>query len=141
MLSASNVSNAPGWLDLVSPDMVASVSFYQAVFGWTAAHEADDPSVECLMVRNGGKAVAGLDPLTESGGRPAGNAQVVDGRLHRRGRVRVLGARDIDHGCLQQRRRAAEGGPPHCDRDQQDRGQVPERTDRKQRRRDQGQHA
>ena len=71
MLSASNISNAPGWLDLVSPDMAASVSFYQAVFGWTAAHESDDPSVECLMLRNNGEAVAGLDPLTESGGRPA----------------------------------------------------------------------
>ena len=57
----SHAPNSPSWVDLMSPDVDASVAFYSAVFGWESADEHDDDGNRIYtMFRQDGKAVAGL---------------------------------------------------------------------------------
>ncbi len=64
----------PSWTDLASPDIAASQQFYGSLFGWEFS-EADtgDPGNPYVMVRQGGKDVAGmmkLSPEMQAGGMP-----------------------------------------------------------------------
>lgn len=63
-------AGTPSWVDLSSPDLAASNSFYGTLFGWTA----DDQGPEAghyTMLRKQGKAVAGAGPITMEGQPPA----------------------------------------------------------------------
>jgi predicted enzyme related to lactoylglutathione lyase len=58
---------APSWVDLMSPDVDGSKTFYTAVFGWDAEDQFDDDGNRVyVMFRLDGKSVAGL------GGQPPG---------------------------------------------------------------------
>ncbi|MEU8892364.1 VOC family protein [Streptomyces sp. NPDC048442] len=70
MLTTDFVTGAPNWLDLGSPDVEASASFYGAVFGWdfqSAGPEAGGYG----FFRKDGRTVAAVGPLTEEGASPA----------------------------------------------------------------------
>ncbi|OLE27242.1 MAG: hypothetical protein AUG49_05885 [Catenulispora sp. 13_1_20CM_3_70_7] len=71
MITAQNVPNLPGWMDLGSPDPGASAEFYSRVFGWTAeqvqAESEQEPGYWYL--RKDGKAVAGLGGLPDPAAR------------------------------------------------------------------------
>lgn len=57
----SHAVGSPSWVDLMSPDVDASVQFYSAVFGWTATDQADDDGNRVyVMFQLDGKTVAGL---------------------------------------------------------------------------------
>lgn len=57
----------PCWIDLMSPDVEASVRFYTSVFGWDAENQFDDDGNRVYtMFQLGGHDVAGL------GGQPPG---------------------------------------------------------------------
>ncbi len=64
----------PSWTDLASPDVASSQQFYGALFGWQFSEEATgDPNNPYVMVRQGGKDVAGmmkLSPEMQAGGMP-----------------------------------------------------------------------
>jgi predicted enzyme related to lactoylglutathione lyase len=64
MLSSDNVSNAPGWIDLGSPDPKASAEFYGTVFGWAAEPSSPEPPGDSyLMLRKDGKIVGAIGGL------------------------------------------------------------------------------
>ena len=64
---SSHQAGTPSWVDLMSPDVDASVAFYTSVFGWEAEDQFDDDGNRVyVMFRLDGKAVAGL------GGQPPG---------------------------------------------------------------------
>ncbi|WP_116247676.1 VOC family protein [Nocardiopsis sp. FIRDI 009] len=70
MITTDFVPGSPCWIDLGSPDIEASVTFYRKVFGWTA----DEPAPEMggyRMLRLDGTPLAGLGPLAQEGRRPA----------------------------------------------------------------------
>ena len=57
----SHAIGSPCWVDLMSPDVDASVTFYTGVFGWDAADQHDDEGNRVyVMFSLGGKTVAGL---------------------------------------------------------------------------------
>jgi predicted enzyme related to lactoylglutathione lyase len=63
----SHAAGSPCWVDLMSPDIDASKSFYEAVFGWTGDDEHDPEGNRVYVTfRLDGKVVAGL------GGQPPG---------------------------------------------------------------------
>ena len=52
---------SPCWVDLMSPDVDASKSFYSSVFGWDAKDEHDDEGNRIYtQFSQGGRVVAGL---------------------------------------------------------------------------------
>ena len=68
----SHPAGAPNWVDLMSPDVDASVAFYTSVFGWDAEDQFDEDGTTrvYVMFRKDGKAVAGL------GGQPPGMGEM-----------------------------------------------------------------
>ncbi|MEV7238352.1 VOC family protein [Streptomyces sp. NPDC051020] len=70
MLSTDYVPGAPNWIDLGVPDTDAAVAFYGAVFGWEFQSAGPD-SGGYGFLRSGGRAVAGVGPLTEEGASPS----------------------------------------------------------------------
>ncbi|MFI6686678.1 VOC family protein [Streptomyces sp. NPDC050485] len=70
MLSTDFVTGAPNWLDLGSPDTVASAAFYGPVFGWDFESAGPDAGGYGFFQKDG-RTVAGLGPLTEEGASPA----------------------------------------------------------------------
>jgi predicted enzyme related to lactoylglutathione lyase len=65
--------NAPGafcWNELFTPDVDASVSFYGALFGWTADPFESSPE-RYYVVQNGGRGNGGIRELGDSGMPPA----------------------------------------------------------------------
>jgi predicted enzyme related to lactoylglutathione lyase len=70
MLSTHYVPGAPNWVDLGTPDMDRITAFYGALFGWQA-ESAGPESGGYVLLRLGGKAAAGLAPLTEEGAETA----------------------------------------------------------------------
>jgi len=65
----------PSWVDLASPDLAVSVTFYTALFGW----EAKDQGAEAghyHMLELGGVPVAGLGPIMMEGQPPAWTSYV-----------------------------------------------------------------
>lgn len=68
---ASHTPGTPSWVDLMSPDVDASVAFYTSVFGWETEDQFDDDGNRVyVMCQKGGKAVAGL------GGQPPGMGEM-----------------------------------------------------------------
>ncbi len=66
MLTTDHALGAPVWVDLATPDVEAAAAFYGALFGWE--FEAAGPRAPGRGVfRLGGRAVAGVGPLTEEG--------------------------------------------------------------------------
>ena len=62
----SHAPGTPSWVDMMSPDIDASVKFYTTLFGWDAADQFDDDGNRIyVMFTVDGKAVAGL------GGQPS----------------------------------------------------------------------
>jgi len=60
----SYLPGEPTWVDLATPDVAASLSFYGSLFGWTA--EPGNPEFGgYASLLSGGKRVAGLMPLME----------------------------------------------------------------------------
>lgn len=67
----SHAAGTPNWVDLMSPDIDASVAFYTSVFGWDAEDQFDDDGNRVyVMFRHDGKGVAGL------GGQPPGMGEM-----------------------------------------------------------------
>lgn len=67
----SHAVGSPCWVDLMSPDVDASKSFYEAVFGWTGDDELDPEGNRVYVTfRLDGKVVAGL------GGQPPGTDEM-----------------------------------------------------------------
>ncbi|WP_331767076.1 VOC family protein [Embleya sp. NBC_00896] len=66
MLSTDYVTGSPNWLDLGSPDTAAAAQFYGAVLGWTFESAGPEAGGYGLL-RQEGKTVGGLGPLTEEG--------------------------------------------------------------------------
>ena len=57
----SHPPGTPCWVDLMSPDIDGSKSFYTAVFGWDADDQLDDDGNRIyVMFSQGRKSVAGL---------------------------------------------------------------------------------
>lgn len=57
----SYAAGTPCWIDLMSPDVDASVAFYTALFGWEAEDQFDDEGNRVYtMLRKDGLDVAGL---------------------------------------------------------------------------------
>ena len=67
MAAVSSV--VPLWVDLGTPDVDASISFYTQLFGWTAEKLPDAGGY--VMLRHEGKEVAGLGPIPTAGQHPA----------------------------------------------------------------------
>lgn len=57
----------PSWVDLQSPDIDASTSFYGGLFGWTADPMPDPEAGGYTMFRLAGKQVAGVGPQMSPG--------------------------------------------------------------------------
>nr|BFE80717.1 hypothetical protein GCM10020093_033180 [Planobispora longispora] len=66
MLTTQYVSGAPNWIDLGSPDVEASASFYRGVFGWDFQSGGPEAGGYGFFQKNG-QTVAALGPLTEEG--------------------------------------------------------------------------
>lgn len=60
----------PIWLDLGTPDLDASISFYGSLFGWTGVKGPEEFGGYTTMSRDG-KSVAGMMPLMQAGQPPA----------------------------------------------------------------------
>jgi predicted enzyme related to lactoylglutathione lyase len=73
---SSYEAGVPCWVDLSSPDVQASVTFYGEIFGWRA-EMADDPAAGGYgqFVHNG-KKVAGVGPIMGEGMPPVWNVYV-----------------------------------------------------------------
>lgn len=65
MLNTDFTTGSPNWLDLGSPDTVASAAFYGAVFGWDI--RPTGPEADYGYFQKDGSTVAGLGLLTEAG--------------------------------------------------------------------------
>jgi hypothetical protein len=66
MLSTNYLPGTPNWVDLGTPDVEAAVAFYSTLFGWT--YESAGPDAGGYgMFTLGGKTVAAVGPLSESG--------------------------------------------------------------------------
>ena len=66
----------PSWVDLSSPDVEASVTFYSALFGWSAETDPDPEAGGYTMLRLDDRAVAGLFPLQDENQPPAWSTYV-----------------------------------------------------------------
>ncbi|MFI8961653.1 VOC family protein [Streptomyces sp. NPDC053493] len=66
MLGTDFTSGSPCWLDLGSPDTDAAAAFYGRVFGWDFASAGPEAGGYGFF-QQGGRTVAALGPLTESG--------------------------------------------------------------------------
>ncbi|WP_017601982.1 VOC family protein, partial [Nocardiopsis lucentensis] len=69
MITTDFVPGSPCWIELGSPDIEASVTFYRKVFGWTASEAAPETG-GYRMLQLDGIPLAGLGPLTQEGQRP-----------------------------------------------------------------------
>lgn len=69
----SHADGSPCWVDLMSPDVDASVRFYTAVFGWSAEEQHDDAGNRIYVTFTlDGRPVAGLGgQMPEMAGAPA----------------------------------------------------------------------
>lgn len=67
---ATYTPGTPSWVDLASPDLAASVSFYSALFGWDAKDQGADAG-HYHMFEIGGVPVAGAGPIMMEGQPPA----------------------------------------------------------------------
>ncbi|MDH6113202.1 putative enzyme related to lactoylglutathione lyase [Kitasatospora sp. MAP12-15] len=70
MLTTSYIPGTPNWLDLGSPDSPAAQAFYGGLFGWTF-ESAGPEGGGYGFLRQGGRTVAAIGPLTEEGARSA----------------------------------------------------------------------
>ncbi|WP_431682580.1 VOC family protein [Kitasatospora sp. KL5] len=70
MITTDFVPGSPCWLDLGAPDVDAAAAFYTAVFGWEAKSYGEEAGGYTAL-RNKGKVVAAIGPLTEEGARSA----------------------------------------------------------------------
>jgi predicted enzyme related to lactoylglutathione lyase len=61
----------PSWVDLGSPDVDASISFYGSLFGWTASEPGPPEAGGYRFFLQDGKMVAGIGPLMMEGQPPA----------------------------------------------------------------------
>jgi predicted enzyme related to lactoylglutathione lyase len=61
----------PSWVDLGSPDVDASISFYSDLFGWTASEPGPPEAGGYRFLLQDGKMVAGIGPLMMEGQPPA----------------------------------------------------------------------
>jgi predicted enzyme related to lactoylglutathione lyase len=67
----------PSWVDLGSPDVDASASFYGALFGWTAQQAGPvEETGGYTMFERDGLPVAGLAPIMNEGQHPAWTSYV-----------------------------------------------------------------
>ena len=58
----------PSWIDLATPDMDATVSFYEGLFGWEIpVAENAEQTGGYRVATSGGKSVAGIMPLMQEG--------------------------------------------------------------------------
>ncbi|MFJ9950446.1 VOC family protein [Kitasatospora sp. NPDC091207] len=69
MLSTDFTPGSPNWLDLASPDTIASEAFYGTVFGWTFASAGPEAGGYGFF-QQGGRTVAALGPLTDDSAHP-----------------------------------------------------------------------
>ncbi len=60
----------PSWVDLASPDLTASASFYASLFGWSAEDQGPEAG-HYHMFEKDGAAVAGAGPIMMEGQPPA----------------------------------------------------------------------
>lgn len=67
MITTKNTPLLPGWIDLGSPDPVASAEFYRSVFGWSAEDAGGEQTdgEGYLILRKDDKAVGGVGTLTQ----------------------------------------------------------------------------
>lgn len=70
MITTDFVTGSPCWIDLGAPDVGAAAAFYGAVLGWEFQDYGPEAGGYGLL-RQDGKAVAGIGPLTEEGARSA----------------------------------------------------------------------
>ncbi len=72
-LRTSYDEGIPSWIDLMSPDVAGSATFYSKLFGWDAVEQFDDEGNHVYtMFRQGGHDVAGLGgQFGDMAGRPA----------------------------------------------------------------------
>lgn len=89
----SHAPGTPSWVDLATPDTEAAVSFYDALFGWTAsAPGPDDAGGGYRMFSLRGIPVAGAAPIVTAGHPPAWTTYITvedaDATMHR---VRAAG--------------------------------------------------
>jgi uncharacterized protein len=61
----------PSWVDLGSPDVDASISFYGSLFGWTASEPGPPEAGGYRFFLQDGKMVGGIGPLMMEGQPPA----------------------------------------------------------------------
>jgi predicted enzyme related to lactoylglutathione lyase len=61
----------PSWVDLGSPDVDASISFYGSLFGWTASEPGPPEAGGYRFFLQEGKMVGGIGPLMMEGQPPA----------------------------------------------------------------------
>lgn len=61
----------PSWVDLGSPDVDASISFYGSLFGWTASEPGPPEAGGYRFFLQDGKMVGGIAPLMMEGQPPA----------------------------------------------------------------------
>ncbi|MFI0976801.1 VOC family protein [Streptomyces sp. NPDC021093] len=73
MLTSTQVPGGLSWLDLGTPDIDAAVAFYGGVFGWEFASAGPEAGGYGFL-RNAGRTVGAIGPLTEEG---AGSAWTV----------------------------------------------------------------
>src|SRR5512142_1648915 len=57
----------PNWVDLASPDVGRSTTFYSGLFGWDAEVQPEPEAGGYTMFRLNGKAVAGVGPIMMEG--------------------------------------------------------------------------
>ena len=57
----------PSWIDLGTPDIDASATFYSELFGWTVEEETGPDAGGYRMCTMRGRAVAGLGPQMNPG--------------------------------------------------------------------------
>lgn len=74
---SSYLSGTPSWVELGTPDMVASVAFYGALFGWEVpeSENAEQTGGYRIALKDG-KPAAGMMPLMQEGQPPAWTAYV-----------------------------------------------------------------
>jgi predicted enzyme related to lactoylglutathione lyase len=66
----SYAPGTPSWVDLASPDLAASASFYASLFGWDAVDQGPEAG-HYHQMELGGTPVAGAGPLMMEGQPPA----------------------------------------------------------------------
>jgi predicted enzyme related to lactoylglutathione lyase len=71
MITTDYSPGSPCWLDLGTPDVRSTASFYGTVLGWDYESMGESEEMEGGMFRKDGKIVAGLGKLTEEGARSA----------------------------------------------------------------------